>query len=435
MSLSNRPARVAALLSINSVLVSLACLAFSAPGFAVITELSSSFGPFPAHSAAALPDAAQFALKDGDRVVFYGDSITEQRLYTTYVEHYCVTHYPDRRITFINTGWGGDKVTSNDCQPCAGVGGLARIKRDLLDHRPTVVTLLFGMNDGTYKDFDPAIMKIYQDGLRAIVDEIKSKTQARIYVMTPTVYDGTRHTPWSRTDKYNDVLDRYSEAAKQIATTEGLPVIDLHEVTTAALNRAKQQNPSYTFLPDGVHPAEDGQLAMAAEILRTWGAPVRGHYVHKAVAPGADTSSVTIVAPLPWPSPQPSDTIAKLCPDIMGEGNVSVQVAGLAPGRYSVTVDGKEVGQFTAEALAEGLAVGRMSGQAVAASDQLASLIRKRADLYFVRWRQVELPYNKDYKTAGPAALAMDALIDEMRDRVRTLAAFHKYEITITRAR
>ena len=39
-------------------------------------------------------NATDFALKDGDRVVFYGDSITEQRLYTTYVEHYVLTHYP-----------------------------------------------------------------------------------------------------------------------------------------------------------------------------------------------------------------------------------------------------------------------------------------------------------------------------------------------------
>lgn len=113
---------------------------------------------------------SDFALKDRDRVVFYGDSITEQRLYTTYVEQTVLSHYPDRRVTFINTGWGGDKVTGNDCKPCAGVGGLARIKRDVIDHRPTVVTLLFGMNDGQYRDFDPVISKVYQDGLIAIAD-------------------------------------------------------------------------------------------------------------------------------------------------------------------------------------------------------------------------------------------------------------------------
>ena len=215
-----------------------------------------------------------FALKDRDRVVFYGDSITEQRLYTTYVEHYVLTHYPERRVTFVNTGWGGDKVTGNDCKPCAGVGGLARIKRDVIDHRPTVITLLFGMNDGQYRDFDPAISKVYEDGLIAIIRELKSRTTARIYVMTPSVYDGSRHTSWSHADRFNDVLDRYSETVKAIAQREALPVIDLHTVTTEALLRVKQDDPTYTFATDGVHPEEDGQLLMAAEILRAWGAPL-----------------------------------------------------------------------------------------------------------------------------------------------------------------
>jgi lysophospholipase L1-like esterase len=377
--------------------------------------------------------AAQFALKDGDRVLFYGDSITEQRLYTTYVEHYSTTHYPDRHITFINTGWGGDKVTSNDCQPCAGVGGLARIKRDVLDHRPTVVTLLFGMNDGQYKDFDPAVMQVYEDGLRALIAEIKSKTNARLYVMTPTVYDGTRHTPWSRTDKYNDVLDRYSEAAKQIAAAEGLPIIDLHGATMDALNKARQQSATYTFLPDGVHPAEDGQLVMAAAILRAWGAPAKGYEASKNAPAGGNTSfSISVTAPLPWPNPQPSEALAKVCPEITLEGNVNLHLSGLAKSRYSVTVDGKDAGQFSADELASGIAIGRLSPQAVTASDQLAQLIRKRADIYFFRWRQIEVPYSKDYKTTGPATASIDSLIEEMRDRSRGLGAFHKYELVVT---
>ena len=36
-----------------------------------------------------------FALREGDRVVFYGDSITDQRLYTTFVEDYVVTRFPE----------------------------------------------------------------------------------------------------------------------------------------------------------------------------------------------------------------------------------------------------------------------------------------------------------------------------------------------------
>src|SRR5258708_6224929 len=176
-------------------------------------SLSASAAPSERRSLPTIEEN-DFALKDGDHVLLYGDSITEQRLYTTYVEHYVLTHYPTRRITFTNTGWGGDQVTRNECEPCHGVGGLARIKRDVIDHHPTVVTLLFGMNDGRYYDFDEATMKVYVDGLTAIIHELRANTRARIYVMTPSVYDGTRHTSWSHTTRYNEGLDRYSEAAK-----------------------------------------------------------------------------------------------------------------------------------------------------------------------------------------------------------------------------
>src|SRR3954466_9344547 len=103
----------------------------------------------------ALAQTRDFALKSGDRVVFFGDSITEQRLYTSYVQQFVISRYPDLNVTFINSGWTGDTVNGNPCVPCAGVGALARIERDVVAYKPTVVTLLFGMNDGLYKDFDP----------------------------------------------------------------------------------------------------------------------------------------------------------------------------------------------------------------------------------------------------------------------------------------
>src|SRR5690349_2455999 len=45
-----------------------------------------------------------FYLKDGDRVVFYGDSITDQRLYTTFVETYAVTRFPKLNLSFVHSG-------------------------------------------------------------------------------------------------------------------------------------------------------------------------------------------------------------------------------------------------------------------------------------------------------------------------------------------
>src|SRR5260221_6815166 len=51
---------------------------------------------------------AEFLIHDGDRVVFLGDSITEQRLYTTYIEAYALTRHPKWNLIFRNVGWGGD---------------------------------------------------------------------------------------------------------------------------------------------------------------------------------------------------------------------------------------------------------------------------------------------------------------------------------------
>src|SRR5499427_5766178 len=52
--------------------------------------------------------AGEFLIRDGDRVVFLGDSITEQRLYTTYIEAYALTRHPTWKLSFRNVGWGGD---------------------------------------------------------------------------------------------------------------------------------------------------------------------------------------------------------------------------------------------------------------------------------------------------------------------------------------
>ena len=44
--------------------------------------------------AAASASAAEFFFKDGDVVVMIGDSITEQHLYSNYVEMWTVTRFP-----------------------------------------------------------------------------------------------------------------------------------------------------------------------------------------------------------------------------------------------------------------------------------------------------------------------------------------------------
>src|ERR1700730_18938420 len=51
-----------------------------------------------------------FVLGDGDRVLFYGDSITAQRFYTRDVEEFLLTRYPTLNVEFFCAGVSGDTV-------------------------------------------------------------------------------------------------------------------------------------------------------------------------------------------------------------------------------------------------------------------------------------------------------------------------------------
>ena len=111
-----------------------------------------------------------FYLKDGDRVVFYGDSITDQRLYTLFTEAYVATRFPEMKVEFVHSGWGGDRVTGG------GGGSIdTRLERDVIAYKPTVVTIMLGMNDASYRKFDQAIFDRYAKGYRHIVERLKSE--------------------------------------------------------------------------------------------------------------------------------------------------------------------------------------------------------------------------------------------------------------------
>src|SRR4029078_8670226 len=99
---------------------------------------------------------AEFLIHDNDRVVFLGDSITEQRLYTTYIEAYALTRHPEWKLTFRNVGWGGDTAwlrqrahpeedklfaAAPDAQQQMVEDAVKRgLERDVLPLKPTAVT-------------------------------------------------------------------------------------------------------------------------------------------------------------------------------------------------------------------------------------------------------------------------------------------------------
>src|ERR1700677_2628964 len=225
-----------------------------------------------AASGLATAHGQQFALKDGDTVVFYGDSITAQRLYTKDVEDFVLTRYPTLHVRFVNAGVPGDSVNG-------GYAGTMseRVQRDVAPFHPAMITVMLGMNDGGWGFGGPEIDPNFQKGYRAVVDALhKAAPDAAITLICPTPYDeithGTEFPGYSRViDMFADDVSRIG-AQLQNSGDKQILVADFHRPLTVALERAKSNFPQLAplIVPDRIHPSETGHWIMVAALMSAW---------------------------------------------------------------------------------------------------------------------------------------------------------------------
>ena len=157
-------------------------------------------------------ETQRFHLHDGDTVVFFGDSITNQRLYTVFTETYVLTRFPQMRVNFVHSGWSGDRVTGG-----FGGGIDLRLDRDVFAYGPTVITVMLGMNDGEYQPNDDHIFNIFANGYRHILDRIKvAAPQARVTLLERSPYDDVTRPP-EFPGGYNSVLLTYGKFVRELA--------------------------------------------------------------------------------------------------------------------------------------------------------------------------------------------------------------------------
>src|SRR4051812_3639806 len=94
----------------------------------------------------AAPPRPQFALKDGDRVVFLGDTFMEREQLESYIEAMLTLRFPTNKVIFRNIGWSADTPLG---ESRAGFDppekGFDRLKEHIAAVKPTVVFLSHGM--------------------------------------------------------------------------------------------------------------------------------------------------------------------------------------------------------------------------------------------------------------------------------------------------
>lgn len=206
--------------------------------------------------------AEQKPLANGERVVFLGDSITQAGVgpkgYVTLIKQDLDARHKDLGIEIIGAGISGNKVP--DIQ--------ARLDRDVLSKKPTIVVIYIGINDVWHGEKDPAkgtSPERFAEGLHDVIRQCQ-QAGARVILCTPTVIGEKR----SGGNSLDGQLDQYADISRKVAKEEDVQLCDLRKAFVDYLDKNNADDSEKGILTgDRVHLNDAGNRLVADTVLKS----------------------------------------------------------------------------------------------------------------------------------------------------------------------
>lgn len=211
----------------------------------------------------AVPDddvaAMRVALKKGDRIIFFGDSLTNlageekpkehvSKGYVRIVRETLQENHKDKGIEVDWVATGGHTVPDL----------LERVDRDVIAKKPTIVVIQIGCNDAR---------RIAKDKFRSSLEELIDRLQAaNIQVIQCSLTSvGEKH---DGTNKDDPNLDEFAQVEREVAKAKKVPLNDLRKAFIAYWKKNNPDNkPSGILTYDGNHFNQDGHNFVASQML------------------------------------------------------------------------------------------------------------------------------------------------------------------------
>jgi beta-1,2-mannosidase len=349
-------------------------------------------------------NARGFYLHSDDTVVFYGDSITEQNYYNQYVELYAATRFPWMRVHFYGAGVGGDRVTGGGGGPID-----QRLDRDVFAEKPTVVTVMLGMNDGGYRATTEEIEQTYVKGYEHLLTSIHEHVpRVRLTLLGPSPYDDVTR-PVTFPGGYNAVMQHFAEVDQSLADKYAAAFVNLNPPVVAAIQKADAMDPRLAalLLPDRVHPDPLAHWVMAEALLKGWHAPALVSSVTMDARGGLVTDARNVdvghveqtdggwkwteledALPLPLSRSNASQALLLDLTDIQRQLNQeTLRVTGLPAGRYALTIDGDPVDTFSPDTLEGGINLADYATPMFHQAQRVGWLVRDRDEAHYIHLR------------------------------------------------
>lgn len=230
---------------------------------------------------ASISSHAQPLLQPGQRVVFIGDSITQNGGYVDWVESWLITHHPENRYDITRVGLAAEtasglsEATAKSPRPDVK----ERLQRVLQALEPELLFVCYGMNDGIYHPLSDDRFAAFQEGIGSVIQQVK-QAGCKAVLLTPPPFDAkapdmiervvegadaaySYNTPYIG---YDDVLHAFAQWELTI-TDKVDALVDLHGPLNAAINQQRDQHPSFYLSKDGVHPGIEGHALMGRLVI------------------------------------------------------------------------------------------------------------------------------------------------------------------------
>lgn len=204
-------------------------------------------------------------LPQNARLAICGDSITEQMLYTKYVEIYLKACAGRNDISVFQFGWGGENADQF----------INRINRGDLDaFVPTAVTYLYGANDGAGMAWQSWMETMWTSRNNGILGALATKYPAAgnsTVMCSPTFFD--LNSSGVEPAVSNDTLGHFRDLSLTMAQGNGKGFADVRQrmMETGLAARAALGTGFRFGGNDGVHAGPNGHLMIAHEILTALG--------------------------------------------------------------------------------------------------------------------------------------------------------------------
>jgi lysophospholipase L1-like esterase len=339
----------------------------------------------------------EFYLHNGDRVTFYGDSITAQRFYTQDIEAFVDTRYPTLNVSFHNAGVPGDRVSGGYAGDAA-----TRVARDVAPFKPTVLTVMLGMNEGGYTAFNPDVLTPFLSGYAELLKLLRQAAQgARITLLENTSYDEVTHG--TEFAGYMETTERIAESTRSLAAREKVDVIDTNTPVKQLLlaAAATEQKLASLLIRDRIHPEDAAHWMIAATVMKAW----HVNPIVSEVELNAGTASIISaqrtsvigltsgVTGLKWEQkdealPLPLDLNDSLMQmvlrltDLASLDQQTLRVTGLKPGKYNLLIDQRKIpGPFSSEQLSAGINLALMPTPMVSQAREVSGTLDNRSKL------------------------------------------------------